>query len=425
MQFSTILKYTSSFLVLTCVWACSDKQTPNESSVSIGQAPAINTRFQVLADHHFKPPIFEQVDLQTDAPGAAIWGASGRDNNGKIYLGLSSYNSVNDTSYLLQYDPLTGATKNQSDTVTQLKRARLYYDNFAQIKLHSKFIMGQDGYLYFSSFDEAGETSSKNPVHGGNLWRKLPESNDWEHLLATDEALIAVHVHGRYVYALGYWDHVLFQYDMVSQRTNRITVGSIDGHISRNFVINGKGHVFVPRVESQGNGETTAVLVEINPSLAITDVHPLNDYINTDGYGNHGIVAYTNMANGEVYFTVATGGLYHINESSSGRHEVNSLGKFEPQFENSYIASMFSPDGSSLLVGLGRNKDTTGYYWYIRELNTQVSVNYPIDSIPANNFLLYGSHTIDDEGNMYIVGRDTRDRQSHEPVLIKARYAVK
>lgn len=410
--------------VLMLTAACTDRAALDNGAFTARVAAPIDNTFQPLNDRHFKPPVFEEIDLQVDVPGASIRGATGRDNQGKIYFGLSGYTGIIDTAYLIQYDPVSGIALSQSDTVTQLKNANLHFAGLAQNKLHSKFVMAQDGYLYFSSFDETGETSARNPVYGGNLWRKLPNSDSWEHLLATDEALIAVNVQGNYIYALGYWNHVLYQYDTVSQTSTHINIGSVDGHISRNFVVNKRGHAFVPRVEQTPDGQITAVLVEVNQSMAITDVHPLDDYINIDSLGNHGIVSYTLMKNGDAYFTVASGGLYHITESPSGRHDVNYLGKFEPQFESSYIASMFSPDGESLLVGLGRNKSTTGYFWYIRELNTQVSVNYPIASIPAQGYLLYGSHTTDNEGNMYIVGRDSRDQQKHRPVVIKASYPI-
>jgi hypothetical protein len=341
-----------------------------------------------------------------------------------MYFGLSNDTSKIKSANLIQYDPASGTIVSQSDTLSQLKNAKIYFAGLSQNKLQSKFFMANDGYLYFSSSDETGQSDSTNPVYGGNLWRKLPGSETWEHLTATDEGLIAVNVNGRFVYALGYWDHVLYQYDTVSQRTNRFTIGSLDGHVSKNFVLNKRGHAFIPRVEMTPEGTISAVLVEVKSSMAIADIHPLDDYINTDGYGNDGIVAYTLMKNGDAYFTVSTGGLYHITESASGSHKVHYLGKFDPQFENSYIASLFSPDGSSLLVGLGRNKSTEGYYWYIRELNTQVSVNYPIDSIPSKDFLLFGSYTTDNDGNMYLVGQDLRNPKRPMPVLMKASYPM-
>ena len=412
-------------VLASCVFmlACSKQSTIDTKEFDVAVIQPINAKYSEPLDAHFKLPNFSEIDLKVQAPGAAIWGATGRDNDGNLYFGLSTYSGINDTAYLVKYNPRTGISELQSDTISELKNARLYVEGMSQNKLHSKFFMAEDGYLYFSSFDEVGETKSRNPIYGGNLWRKLPESDSWEHLVATEHALMAVNVHGRYVYALGYWGHILYQYDIISQRTNRITVGSVDGHISRNFVVNKRGHVFVPRVERSADGKMSAALVEVAPSMAITDVHPLEDYANEDGFGSHGIVAYTLMQNGDAYFTTSPGGLYHIGESSTGRHAVNYLGKFEPQYQNSYIASMFSPDGESLLVGLGRNKETKGYYWYIRELNTQLTVNYPIESLQNEAYLLYGSITTDDEGNMYIVGRDTSNRSRHRPVVIKASYS--
>ena len=421
--YNAVVRMGTLLLSIIAVIGCSEQTTSDATTFEVALQSPINAIYSKPTDAQFKMPRFTEIDLNAGVPGAAIWGATGRDNEGKLYFGLSTYTGIHDTAFLVKYDPISGSSKVQSDTITELKNAGLYEDGMSQNKLHSKFFMAEDGYLYFSSFDETGETSSRNPKYGGHLWRKLPESNSWDHLLATDQALMAVNVQGRYVYALGYWDHVLYQYDTVSQRTNRITVGSINGHISRNFVVNKRGHVFVPRIEKALDGTTTAMLVEINPSLAITDLHPMEDYLNIRGNGNHGIVSYTLMQNSDAYFTAASGGLYQITESVSGGHTLNYLGKFEPQYENSYIASMFSPDGESLLVGLGRNKETKGYYWYIRELNTQLTVNYPIESLQNESYLLYGSITTDDEGNMYIVGRDSSNRNKHRPVVIKASYS--
>ena len=63
-----------------------------------------------------------------------------------------------------------------------------------QVKLHSRIVEAADGLLYFSTFDEAGEDqhSMSLPRWGGHLWRMQPADGQWEHLLSTKEALIAV-----------------------------------------------------------------------------------------------------------------------------------------------------------------------------------------------------------------------------------------
>lgn len=416
-----VLQYASLALLVMSMFACTEKAT-KDSDTKLGYNQG-EASFQVLTNRHFKPPRFENINLQIDQPGSAIWGATGRDHQGKMYFGLSNELSDNSTAYLVQYDPDSGQSVIQSDTLIELKRAKLFFPGISQNKLQSKFVLADDGYLYFSSFDETGQTSTKNPVYGGNLWRKLPGAENWEHLASSDEALIAVQANGQFIYALGYWGHVLYQYDTMSQRINKLTIGSVDGHVSKNFVVNQRGHAFVPRVERTLDGQISAVLVELNPSLAITDIHPLEDYVNPQGYGDDGIVSYTLMKNGDAYFTVASGGLYRITESATGRHTVDYLGKFDPQFENNYLGSLFSPDGESLLVGLGRSTDSDAYHWYIRELSTQVTVSYLVTSIPSRRFSLFGSYTTDAQGNMYIVGADRgSNRQKQRPVVLKASY---
>jgi hypothetical protein len=69
--------------------------------------------------------------------------------------------------------------------------------------------------------DESGENSdgSRLPDSGGHLWRIGP-SGRWEHLAVAREALIAVAGGGRFVYALGYFNHVVYQYDTQTGAVN-------------------------------------------------------------------------------------------------------------------------------------------------------------------------------------------------------------
>jgi len=403
--------------IFTTLSACSDK--PNGANKLV---KPINHSTKPLSDKHFRPPRFTQVGNDISLPGLAIWGATGRDNNNRIFVGLSSAAYDDATAHLLMYDPVTNTSKLQSDAITQLQRANLYKENMRQSTLHSKIMSAPDGLLYFTSFDYSGQTERRNPTWGGHMWRKFPDAENWEHVFETNEALIALNVHGRFVYTLGYWGHVLYQYDTQSQSQSKINIGSVQGHRSRNFVINSAGHIFVPRTELDANGKVTSVLVEVNEQLGITDVHPLPDYWADDTNDNHGIIGYVKMNNGDVYFTVSTGGLYQVTQSLTGRHEVNYLGKFDPAFEESYIASLFSPNGESMIVGLGRDTKTKAYYWHIRELTTGLSVNYPLPELSTKQ-LLYGSVTTDNAGNMYIVGQNSEDPESPKPIIYKVSFA--
>jgi hypothetical protein len=405
---------------LSLLKGCTD---PAQNAVNLSEKAEMQREaVPTLSTKHFRPPVFTELSADFEFPGLAVWGATGKSSGSRLYFGLSSADGEAASSYLLMHDTVENISSLQSDALTQLKRADLYEAGMRQSTLHSQFMMAPDGLLYFTSMDYSGQTARRNPTWGGHMWRKFPEAENWEHVFETNEALIALNVHERFVYALGYWGHVLYQYDTQSQSRNKITIGAVPGHRSRNFVISGSGHVFVPRTERTSDGSVISTLVELNDKLGISDVHPLPDYWMTNGSDNHGIIAYAEMNNGDVYFTVATGGLYHITQVPSGRHKVNYLGKFDPEFSQSYIASLFSPDGESLIVGLGRNSSTTGYYWFIKELSTGIAVNYPLPEL-GDNQLLYGSMTTDSEGNMYIAGQDNRDRLAPGPIIYKVSFA--
>ena len=99
-----------------------------------------------------------------------------------------------DHDWQARYEILPGKEK----VVSELKRQGNGPASQSQGKIHSQIVAANDGYLYFSSFDEAGETDVRLPDYGGHLWRLNTQSGQWEHLLATPEALIAVNTDGPY-----------------------------------------------------------------------------------------------------------------------------------------------------------------------------------------------------------------------------------
>ena len=69
-----------------------------------------------------------------------------------------------------------------------------------QMKIHSKPVQANDGFLYFASMDEYGEKEdgTRLPFYGSNLWRiranvskNIIAETEWEHLLALPEGIIA------------------------------------------------------------------------------------------------------------------------------------------------------------------------------------------------------------------------------------------
>jgi hypothetical protein len=400
--------------------ACSPSKTvePGFAGTTRSLESRLNAHFLEVQKKHFKAPSVNRLNVDFDPQAAAIWGATGRDDEGNIYFGVSTYSKEQRTAFLYQYQPELDLFVAQGDVLSNLKRLGIYQPGMGQSKLHSKFYQADDGYIYFSSFDEHGETSTRNPEWGGHLWRKLPDNDNWEHLIASEEALIAVNTAGRYIYVLGYWGHVLYQYDSLTDKVDRVKVGSIEEHISRNIIVNLDEHVFVPRVTLNTNGTVVASLVEFDTKLQEVAQFSMPEYKATDMKEHHGIVAYSPMLDGSIYFTTSEGTLYLLEEDTNQRNKLSSLGFFHPDGE-AYISSLFSLDGNNFLVGLAKNVKNKGFDWLIRETSSDMTVDYPVKELNAQNLLLYGSVSRDNSGSLYIVGVDISNRRKHVPVVIK------
>lgn len=365
-------------------------------------------------------------------PGAhSVWGAVGSDAQGHIWFGVSAKNVPMPSARLYEYDPASGALAERGDVNSELKRLGLASEGERQQKIHSRIVQAADGYLYFSSFDEEGEKAdgSKQPVWGGHLWRlRMPERR-WEHLLKTPEALIAVGTAGKWVYTLGYFGHVIYQLDCETGASRSIRVGSVDGHISRNFLVDRRGHVYVPRLSRPDEqaplinlpilkSPPTVELVELDPDLREVGQAVLSNYLMTTPSATHGITALAMMDDGSIYFTTHPGWLYHVVPHAAGPAEVKEIGPFSPKGK-SHAASLFT-DGRQWLVGASRvnGKD---YEWIRRDLTAGTIDTCPFD-LTAPGFprtsttLLYGSMARDNGGDCYVVGGHM---DSKRPIVLR------
>ena len=120
----------------------------------------------------------------------AIWGATGVDRAGHIFLGMTSNDERGSGSaHPFDYNPATDKFTDRGDVVAELDRLKLRRKGETQMKIHSRIVVASDGYQYFSSMDESGEAAdgSKLPVWGGHLWRR-GLTGGWEPLTATPEA---------------------------------------------------------------------------------------------------------------------------------------------------------------------------------------------------------------------------------------------
>jgi hypothetical protein len=304
--------------------------------------------------------------------------------------------------------------EDRGDVLSELRRLDLLRPGEWQMKIHSKIFQGEDGHLYFASLDEAGEKGDgrRGPTWGSHLWRlRLPE-NRWEHLLAAPEGLIAVAAGGGYVYALGYFGHVLYQYDGRSGRSRSRRIGAVGGHISRNFLADHRGHAYVPRLaEAPGKPEgLAATLVEVDEQLAEVGEVPIDHYTLSRNSMSHGIVAFQPLRDRSLVFATDKGFLYRIVPRQGGPALVRALGWFHPKGEM-YVSSLFTYDGQRHLLGASRRfHDDHQYEWLVYDLETRSSKAVPLE-VPAIGKggaaeapLLYGSMTRDDQGSFYLGG---------------------
>lgn len=372
----------------------------------------------------------EEIAIPAFPGASAIWGALGRDDRGHIWFGVSS-DDPDRAARLFEYQPHAHRLTDHGDVVERLREAGQFQDGLSQSKIHSRLHQAEDGYLYFTSMDESGENASTGhlPGWGSHLWRIHPQSGRWEHLHQVPEGLIALNGAGPWVYALGYWDHVLYQYDIRSGRLRSTRVGAGCGHVSRNFLVDLRGHAYVPRVAPTTEEPTSgtcaseayrADLVELDTELLPVASTPLDDYLVTKRPGgSHGITAFSVLQDASLVFLTHGGRLYHLLPLGEEPALVLTLDYLHPQ-GRSYTASLFSPDGRDQLAGVGRTSgaDTA---WIYRNLRSGRRALTKLDLPPARTVLLYGSMIRDQEGDFYVGGRIQELNGRSRPLLLRLR----
>jgi hypothetical protein len=360
-----------------------------------------------------------------DFPGAdAIWGATGRDHRGHVWFGVSARAEANRSARLFEYDPEQDVVQDRGDVVGELRRAKLAPPGVAQGKIHSRIVQAEDGHLYFASTDEEGERTdgTRLPTWGSHLWRlRLPEGR-WEHLLAAREGLIAAAASGRWVYALGYFNHVVYQFDTRTGKTRSTAVGAAGGHISRNCFCDAAGHVYVPRLSESRSGRLTAALVELDTDLREVQEMPLAHYSRTRDDDSHGITGFQPLADGSVAFLTDQGHLYRVLPRDGGPARWDVLDWLHPQ-RPPYAASLFTSDGKTHLMGLVVRDADEGQVaeCAVFDLRTNTSAASPV-TLPLDVAQVYGSVTRDNRGRCYVGGHYSRDGRGY-PLFLQIRRA--
>ncbi|MCU1381409.1 MAG: hypothetical protein JWL71_106 [Acidobacteria bacterium] len=412
------------------------------------QVPLVSGKHPARRIESVGPEVVE-VSLPAFRGAHAIWGATGQDASGRLWFGVSAANTPVPSAHLVEYDPESALMTDRGNVVDELKRAGVLRDGERQAKIHSRIVQGPEGYLYFASMDEEGEedNGSRLPTWGGHLWRLQLATHRWEHLLVAPEALIAVAAGGRFVYALGYFGHVLYQYDTKTAVIKQVRVGSVDGHVSRNFIVDYRGHAYVPRLRTAATStdrrSVTASMVEFSTDLREIRETPLvyDHYVHADNpTASHGVVSIQEMADRSWFFNTHVGFLYHIvpppagtGEENDAAAEVQSVSWFHPD-GRMYVPSLFTLDGTTTLLGLSIDNlvegGQSGVQWLTYDLTTATCRVAPFavhakDGSMVTRGLFYGSSTRDVRGDHYVVGSVPTDAGDTRPIVLRVRPRVR
>jgi VanZ family protein len=410
-----------------------------------------------------EPPRFTSIPLP-EIPGAlAIWGALGSDRRGMIWFGMSMESPPNEpapsgsrpspprSARLFEYNPRSGELSERGDVLTALRAAKLDRPGISQTTIHTRIIEGDDGHLYFCSSDETGEeiNGSALPRWGAHVWRLRRPEQRWEHLLAVPEALITMVIQGEYLYAMGYFQHVLHQLHLPTGKSRSVRVGAVDGHFSRNLVVDHRGHAFVPRLtrnRSVGGSAVQVTLVELDVQLQTVGETPLKHYTRQSPTDSHGIVAWHPLPNQSIVFATETGFLYEVNPGTNPA-TIREVGYFHPRGA-SYVNSLFVypvPQSPPLLVGVAQypsprssaaeitspapgssTNPVARYDWITFDLASGkgTATAIPIGSPLGQAEYLTGSMTRDQQGSIYLAGNGQTSPIQLSRDLVRALQAI-
>ena len=368
-------------------------------------------------------PVVKEISVPVTPNEDSIWGGTGRDSRGHIWFCVCKSNKPGASADLFEFIPESGEVVGRGNVVDELKRAGLLRPDEQQMKIHSK-IYQIDGYLYCVSMDEKGEDEQKlsQPIFGSHLWRLRLADNTWEHLLTIPEAMVGIAVGAGKVYCLGYWNHVLYQYDIATRTSKNVIVGSCFAHVSRNLVADSNGHVYVPRC-SQAAGMLEASLVEYDDQLREIASTSLPQYYDGEANRTFGITGLASMPDGSLAFVTHNGWLTIIHPQPNGPGKVEHLGWFNPGGA-SMSDSLFVDKTGRYLMGVSQNSSRV-MEWITYDLQTGRQTVAPFsdgkpDQPSWRNVMLYGSMTRDDQGRCYVTGQTNgRNNDGYRPLLIQ------
>ena len=206
---------------------------------------------------------------------------------------------------------------------------------------------------------------------------------------------------------------MLYQFDTATGKSKRTVVGSVGGHVSRNFLADVNGHAYVPRLTRSGQGKVTAALIEYDSDLKELAATPLEYYVGEGSIEeNHGLIGLAYLADGRMVFTTQRGYLYLISPRPAARQSEHALVPPRPE---TYAPSLFSVDGRRFLAGVTHREGRSD--WSCSTCDTE---SPPISSTRRpQDVLLYCSISRDNAGRFYVGGWAANPAGGERPLLLQ------
>ena len=401
--------------------------------ITVGHSPLSEEDFSVRVDPNYgkkselrflRAPKLRSLDIPLSIGMNSIWGATGRDHLGRIYLGVAAWDGGQDPSASLwRYSPNSDGFENLGDVNRKLdelgiRRTTPFPET--QIKIHSKILQASDRRMYFATQDEhqEKEDGSNNAWVGGRLFALDLDTNGWECIHTAPEGLIALTARSRYVVAQGYFGHVLYQYDVESKTIRSKRLGTYKGHVSRNVFMDRRMHVYGIRARLAQPDEKVGVysidqdrvrvsLVELDPELNEIRDWPLEDYLLTGTTSSEGITGFCELKDGSIVFVTQTGSLWKVSINDQ-RADLERLGWIDSR-GSAFCGGLFSPFGERYVCGFTIEREGAPYVWNVFDLELRESTSLKLDResqllLQRPHLLTYGTETLDHQSRAYVVG---------------------
>src|SRR5712675_3063956 len=110
---------------------------------AVSYAERMGTRYTHAPTNSDALPQVREIPFASSLNADAIWGATGRDFSGHIWLGVSSRGNGG-SAHPFEYAPESGALTDRGNVVGELKYAGLYRNGEGQIKIHTKIVQAED-----------------------------------------------------------------------------------------------------------------------------------------------------------------------------------------------------------------------------------------------------------------------------------------